>query len=144
MDMTGQWFLWALLSAFFAALTALFAKAGVQGVHPDLAAFIRTAVVVMVLGAFAWKSGAWTDPRLIPPRTWSFLLLSALATGASWICYFRALQSGDASAVSAVDRSSLALVALLAVLFLGERPSPRDWLGIALVTAGAALMAFKR
>lgn len=144
MDMTGQWFLWALLSAFFAALTALFAKVGVQGVNPDLATLIRTVIVAAVLSLVVWKSGAWSDPRLLPPRTWFFLFLSALATGASWICYFRALQAGEVSLVAPVDKLSVVLVALFATLFLGERPSVREWSGIALVGAGIVLLAFKR
>ena len=138
------WFFWALLSACFAALTAILAKIGIQGVDSDFATLIRTLFIVIVLAAFVWYTGKWSDPRALSSRTLTFLGLSALATGASWVCYFRALQIGEASKVAPVDKLSLVLVAVFAFVFLGERPTGRDWLGIALVAAGVLLLALKR
>lgn len=141
---SSQWFLWAALSAVFAALTAIFAKVGLEGVDADFATLIRTAMILCVLGTFVAFAGKWRDPLALPPRTWIFLGLSALATGASWVCYFRALQSGEAASVSAVDKSSLVLVALFAVTFLGERLSLREWTAVGLVAAGVLLFAWKK
>jgi transporter family protein len=138
------WFFWAALSACFAALTAIFAKIGIQGVDSDFATLVRTVIIVFVLAAFVWYAGKWNDPRTLSAKTWLFLALSALATGASWVCYFRALQLGEASKVAPVDKFSLVLVAVFAFAFLGERPSPREWLGIGLVAGGVLLLAFKR
>lgn len=138
------WFFWAVLSACFAALTAILAKIGIQGVDSDFATLIRTIFIVVVLAAFVCWAGKWSDPRALSGRTLSFLGLSALATGASWVCYFRALQIGDASKVAPVDKFSLVLVAVFAFVFLGERPAARDWLGIGLVAAGVLLMALRR
>jgi bacterial/archaeal transporter family protein len=138
------WFFWALLSACFAALTAVLAKIGIQGVDSDFATLIRTLFIVIVLAVFVWYTGKWSDPRALSSRTLTFLGLSALATGASWVCYFRALQIGEASKVAPVDKLSLVLVAVFAFVFLGERPTGRDWLGIALVAAGVLLLALKR
>ncbi len=144
MTSTHSWAFWAVLSAAFAALTAIFAKIGVQGVDSDLATLIRTAIIIVVLSLFVGFTGKWTNPLELPGRTWLFLGLSGLATGASWVCYFRALQLGDASKVAPIDKLSLVLVALFAVVFLGERPSPRDWGGIALVALGVFVLAFRR
>jgi transporter family protein len=119
------WFYWALLSAMFAALTAIFAKVGIQGVDSDLATLIRTAIIIVVLSAFVAYTGKWANPLELSPKTWLFLGLSGLATGASWVCYFRALKIGDASKVAPVDKLSLVLVAVFAFAFLGERPSLR-------------------
>ncbi|MCW5641466.1 EamA family transporter [Comamonadaceae bacterium G21597-S1] len=138
------WFFWAALSAGFAALTAIFAKIGIQGMDSDFATLIRTVIIVFVLGAFVWVAGKWTDPRTLSGRSLLFLSLSALATGASWVCYFRALQMGDASKVAPVDKFSLVLVAIFAFTFLGERPSAREWSGIAMVASGVLLLAFQR
>ena len=138
------WFFWAILSACFAALTAIFAKVGIQGVDSDFATLIRTVIIVVILAAFVGFAGKWSDPRTLSSRTLLFLSLSALATGASWLCYFRALQIGDASKVAPVDKFSLVLVAVFAFAFLGERPSAREWLGIGLVAGGVLLLAFKR
>ena len=132
MTSSTSWFYWAALSAVFAALTAIFAKIGIQGVDSDLATLIRTAIIMVVLSAFVWYAGKWSNPFTLSPKTWIFLGLSGLATGASWVCYFRALQIGDASKVAPVDKFSLVLVALFAFVFLGERPAARDWLGIAM------------
>lgn len=144
MTSTHSWAFWAVLSAAFAALTAIFAKIGVQGVDSDLATLIRTAIIIVVLSLFVGFTGKWNNPLELPGRTWLFLGLSGLATGASWVCYFRALQLGDASKVAPIDKLSLVLVALFAVAFLGERPSPRDWGGIALVALGVFVLAFRR
>ncbi len=141
---THGWFFWAALSACFAALTAIFAKVGIQGVDSDYATLIRTVFIVGVLAAFVGYAGKWTDPRLLPGKTLVFLALSALATGASWVCYFRALQIGDASKVAPVDKFSLVLVAVFAVAFLGERLSGREWIGIALVASGVLVLALKQ
>ena len=144
--MTGQpdWFYWALLSAVFAALTAIFAKIGLEGVDSDLATLIRTAVIMVVLAAFVVLAGKWTSPWELGSRTLLFLVLSGLATGASWVCYFRALKIGEVSKVAPVDKLSLVLVAVFAVLFLGERPSGAAWLGIALVAAGVLVLGLQR
>ncbi len=139
----SSWTFWALLSAVFAALTAVFAKVGVEAVDPDLATFIRTAVVLASLALLLAATGkfAAAPPS---PRTWLFLALSGLATGASWLCYFRALQLGPASLVAPVDKLSVVLVAIFAFAFLGERPTATGWAGIALVAAGGVLLAVRR
>lgn len=141
---TGSgWFAWALASAVFAALTAIFAKLGLQGVDSDLATLIRTVIILVVLSVFVLATGKWTNPFGLAGRTWLFLTLSGLATGASWVCYFRALQMGEASKVAPVDKFSLVLVAVFAFAFLGERPSLREWAGIALVGAGVLTLAIR-
>lgn len=139
-----SWFYWALLSAVFAAMTAIFAKIGLEGIDPDYATLIRTFVIFLVLSGFVYFAGKWSDPFALSQRTWLFLSLSGLATGASWVCYFRALQSGEASKVAPVDKLSLVLVAIFAVIFLNERPGIREWLGILLVTAGVLVLGFRR
>jgi transporter family protein len=139
-----SWFGWAILSALFAALTAVFAKVGLQAVDSDLATLIRTAVIISVLACFVWLTGKWRNPSELSSRTWFFLTLSGLATGASWVCYFRALKLGEASKVAPVDKFSVVLVAIFAYLFLAERPSMRDWLGIAMVGTGVVILALKR
>jgi transporter family protein len=144
MSTSSPWLVWALLSAVFAALTAIFAKIGLEGVDSDFATLVRTVVILLVLGGFVWFAGKWTDPAALSSRTWLFLVLSGLATGASWVCYFRALKAGQASQVAPVDKLSLVLVAVFAFLFLHERPSLREWSGILLVGAGVLVLAFKR
>ena len=141
---SNSWFYWALLSAVFAGLTAIFAKVGIQGINSDLATLVRTAIIFVVLSAFVWYAGKWSNPLNLPSKTWVFLGLSGLATGASWVCYFRALQLGDASKVAPVDKLSLVLVAIFAFTFLGERPMLREWAGIAMVAGGVILLALKR
>jgi transporter family protein len=143
MSNTSPWFFWAILSAVFAAMTAIFAKLGIKGVDSDLATLVRTAIILIVLSAFVWFAGKWSNPFELPARTWLFLGLSGLATGASWVCYFRALQLGEASKVAPVDKMSLVLVAIFAFTFLGERPSLREWLGIAMVAGGVLVLAFR-
>ena len=144
MNSTNTWFYFAIFSAVFAALTAIFAKVGIKGVDSDLATLVRTAIIMIVLSIFIWFTGKWSNPFSLPPKTWLFLGLSGLATGASWVCYFRALQAGDASKVAPVDKLSLVLVAIFAFTFLGERPLPREWLGIAMVASGVLVLAIKR
>ena len=124
---TSNWFFWALMSAIFAALTAIFAKIGLKGVDSDMATLIRTVVIFGVLGCFVYGTGKWMNPLELSFKTWTFLVLSGLATGASWVCYFRALKVGEASKVAPVDKLSLLLVVVFAVIFLGERPSLREW-----------------
>lgn len=138
------WFFWALLSAVFAAGTAIFAKIGIRGVDSDLATLVRTFIIFFVLAAYVAAMGKWTNPLHLPGKTWAFLGLSALATGASWACYFRALQIGEASKVAPVDKFSVVLVALFAFAFLGERPNLREWSGIACVALGVVILALKR
>lgn len=138
------WLFWALASAVFAALTAIFAKVGLQGVDSDFATFIRTLVIVAALMLFLSYSGKWQNPATLSAKNWGFLVLSGLATGASWLAYFKALQLGEASKVAPVDKLSLVLVAVMAVVFLKERPSAQEWLGIALVAAGVLLLAWRR
>ena len=144
MTATSGWFHWALLSAVFAALTAIFAKIGIAGVDSDFATLIRTTVILFVLAAFVYFTGKWSNPLELSRKTWTFLTLSGLATGASWVCYFRALKIGEASKVAPVDKLSLVLVAIFATIFLHERPSPREWFGILLVGAGVVILGFKR
>jgi len=139
-----DWFFWAILSAAFAALTAIFAKVGLEGVDSDLATLIRTFVIMLALGSFVYATAKWSSPFSLPPKTLLFLVLSGLATGASWVCYFRALKVGDASKVAPIDKLSVVLVALFAVLFLGERPSLRDWFGILLIAGGVVVLGLKR
>jgi bacterial/archaeal transporter family protein len=140
---TSSWLLWAIFSAAFAALTAIFAKIGLEGVDSDFATLIRTVVIFCVLCAFVVLARKWSNPFDLPARSWLFLVLSGLATGASWVCYFRALKVGDASKVAPVDKFSVVLVALFAVIALGERPSLREWAGIALVGTGVVVLALK-
>lgn len=139
--MTGSWQLWALLSAGFAALTAIFAKVGVENINSDFATFFRTLVVASVLGAILIATGQMQWPGALSGRSLIFLVLSGLATGASWVCYFRALQIGQAAQVAPVDKLSVVLVAIFGVIFLGERLSPMGWVGVALIASGAVVMA---
>jgi len=138
------WFQWAVLSAVFASLTAIFAKIGLEGIDSDFATLIRTMVILFAITVFVYYTGKWSDPFALGRKTWTFLTLSGLATGASWLCYFRALKVGDAAKVAPVDKLSVVLVALFAVLFLGERPATKDWLGIFLIAGGVVLLGLKR
>jgi transporter family protein len=145
------WLHWALLSALFAGLTAVLAKVGVKEVNPDLATAIRTTVILV----FAWAvalvrnagsaATAVSDTRsllaAVTGRTWLFLVLSGLATGASWLCYFRALQMGEAAQVAPVDKLSVVVAMVLAVLVLGEQLSWQQWVGGALIVTGAVVLA---
>ena len=138
-----SWQFWALLSASFAALTAIFAKVGVEQVNSDFATFVRTVVILLVLGAILVGTGQWQPPMSVSGRTYFFLLLSGLATGGSWLCYFRALKIGDAARVAPIDKLSVVLVAVFGVFFLGERVSGANWLGVALIAGGAVLVAYR-
>jgi transporter family protein len=143
-DMTSalsSWQFWALASAAFAALTAIFAKVGVENINSDLATFIRTIVILAAIAFILLASGQWQAPGTIAPRTWVFLTLSGLATGASWLCYFRALKLGNTSQVAPIDKLSVVLVAIFDALFLGEQLSLTNWLGVALIGLGAVLVA---
>ena len=142
-NLVYAWQSWALLSAAFAALTAIFAKVGVSDINPDFATFIRTIVILVVLAAILSMIGGWQSLDGITPKTWIFLVLSGLATGASWICYFRALKLGDAARVAPLDKMSVLLVAVFAVVFLGERLTLPNWLGIALIAGGTVLVAWR-
>ncbi len=136
-----SWLVWALFSALFAAMTAIFAKVGVAGINSDLATFFRTIVIVFVLAALLGVAGKFQNVGVISLKTWAFLVLSGLATGASWLCYFRALKLGEASRVAPIDKLSVVLVAIIGVSFLGESLTVRGWTGITLIAAGAALVA---
>lgn len=144
MPNAADWFSWALLSAIFAAMTAIFAKIGLHGVDSDLATLLRTLVIVVVLTGFVLFTGKWVNPATLTPKTLGFLILSGLATGASWVCYFRALKVGDAAKVAPIDKLSLVLVAIFAVIFLGERPNGWSWFGILLVATGVVILGIKR
>jgi transporter family protein len=140
-SLLSAWQFWALLSAAFAALTAIFAKVGIENVNSDFATFIRTMVILAIIAAILTASGEWQPFASISGRTYLFLALSGLATGASWLCYFRALKIGQAAQVAPIDKLSVVLVALFGVVFLGERMGGLSWLGIALIAGGAILVA---
>jgi transporter family protein len=144
MPESQSWLVWALLSAVFAAATAILAKIGLEGIDSDYATLVRTTVILVVLSGFVYATGKWQDPTSLPHRSLVFLTLSGLATGASWVCYFRALKLGEAYRVAPIDKLSVVLVAIFAVVFLGERPGLRDWAGIACVAAGVLLLSLKR
>jgi transporter family protein len=138
-----NWFTWALLSAFFAGLTAILAKVGVAGVNSNVATAIRTTVILL----FTWTIALATARNAIfvtfSRRTWFFLVVSGLATGLSWLCYFRALQLGEASQVAPVDKLSVLFVIALAAVFLGEKLTWHQWVGGSLIMAGAVIIALK-
>ena len=138
-----SWQFWALLSAAFAALTAIFAKVGIENINSDFATFIRTIVILLALGGILAATGQFQPLNTISSKTYLFLILSGLATGASWIAYFRALKIGQAAQVAPVDKLSVVLVAIFAVIFLGEKLSVPNWLGIGLIMAGAVLVAWR-
>ena len=139
----SSWTFWALLSATFAALTAIFAKIGITEVNSDFATFVRTVVILLALALMLTLAGNWQAPGSVPARSWIFLVLSGLATGASWLCYFRALKLGDAARVAPLDKLSVVLVAVISVVFLGERLSGANWAGVGLIAAGAVLVAWR-
>lgn len=139
----ASWQVWAIASAGFAALTAIFAKIGVENVNSDFATFIRTLVILLLAGGIVWFGGQWQPLASVSSRTYLFLVLSGLATGASWLCYFRALKLGDAARVAPIDKLSVVFVAILGALLLGETLSLLNWLGVLLIAAGAVLVALK-
>jgi transporter family protein len=135
-----NWLPWAILSAVFAGLTAILAKVGVKDVDSNLATAVRTSVVLVFAWLVAWISNR-QPLQTVTPRTWAFLALSGLATGASWLCYFRALQLGEASKVAPVDKLSVVVAIVLAAVFLGESLTWAHWLGGILIVAGAVILA---
>jgi transporter family protein len=143
MSLTSSWQTWAVLSAIFAAFTAIFAKVGVENINSDLATFVRTIVVIVTLGFLLAVTGEFQSPGTISARSYLFLLLSGLGTGASWLCYFRALKLGQAAQVAPIDKLSVVLVAIFGVMFLGEKLTAPNWLGVALIAVGAVLVAYR-
>lgn len=137
-------FTWALFSAVFAALTAIFAKIGLASADSDIATLIRTVIIFGVLSAFVSATGKWSNPFELPGKTRLFHVLSDPATGASWLCYFRALKIGGASKVTPVDKLSVLLVTVFPVTLLGERPPLSEWIGILTVGAGVFVLPFKK
>ena len=137
------WQGWAVLSAVFAALTAIFGKVGVEAMNSDFATLVRTVVILVVLAGVLAATGQFQPLNAVSPRSYLFLVLSGLATGASWICYYRALKLGEAARVAPIDKLSVVLVAVFGVAFLGERLSGRNWAGVALIAAGAILVSLR-
>ena len=142
-NILSLWQFWALLSAVFAALTAIFAKIGIEKINSDFATFIRTIVILFVLGIILFATNQYQSMRTISSKSIIFLVLSGIATGGSWDCYFRALKLGNASHVAPIDKLSVVLVALFGVLFLGEKLSIADWIGIFLIATGAVIIALR-
>jgi bacterial/archaeal transporter family protein len=140
----SSWTFWALLSAAFAAMTAIFAKVGIENVNSDFATLLRTIVVLVSLALILYATGQYQSLGSISAKSYLFLLLSGLATGASWICYFRALKVGPASLVAPVDKLSVVLVAVLGVVLLGEKLDLRQWGAMGLITAGVVMLALRR
>jgi len=143
MTFTNSWLFWALFSALFAGLTAVLAKIGVTGINSHLATAIRTSFVVVFAWALAFLSNRPMLLETLKGKTWLFLALSGLATGLSWICYFRALQLGQASRVAPIDKLSVVMVLVLSMVFLGERLNIREGCGAGLIVLGALLLAWK-
>ncbi len=141
-NLAASWPFWAVLSAVFAAATAILAKLGVALVPSDVATLIRTAIITVIVAVLVTVTGQAKAIAQIAPRAWLFLALSAVATGASWLCYFRALKLGPASQVAPIDKLSVVFVAILGVAFLGEKLSAMEWTGIGFIAFGAALVAF--
>jgi transporter family protein len=141
--MMDSWVFWALLSAVFAAITAILGKVGVSGVDPDFGTLIRVVVILGVAIVLVTTRGVAQPLSQLPSNTLVFLGLSGLATGASWLCYYRALSLGQAAQVAPVDKLSIVMVAVLGVAFLGEALSLKNWLGIAMIGGGAVLASLK-
>lgn len=135
-----MWFVFALLSAVFAALTSILAKVGIGGVNSNLATAIRTAVVLVMAWGMVFLTGTQSGIGSISRKSWIFLILSGLATGASWLCYYRALQMGDASKVVPVDKLSVVITLILAFVFLHEKFTAKSLVGAVLITAGTLVM----
>jgi bacterial/archaeal transporter family protein len=138
-----DWKLFAVGSAFFAGLTAVLAKVGVKDISSNLATLIRTIVIIAFLSLLVIVRGEWTNPFLLNRKSLIFLVLSGIATGLSWLCYYRALKTGPASLVAPIDKLSLFFALILAILFLGERLSAFQWIGALMVLAGALVIIFK-
>ena len=138
----GQsWQFWALIAAVFAALTAILAKVGIENIDSDYATFIRTLVIIGVLAIRPTVMGKWQSPASIPVKSWVFLVLSGMATGVSWLAYFKALKLGDAARVAPVDKLSIVLVAIFGAIYLGEHLSPVHWAGVVMIACGALVLA---
>lgn len=135
-----MWFLFAILSALFAALTSILAKIGIEGVNSNLATAIRTVVVVAMSWGMVFLTNAQSDIMEISKKSWTFLILSGLATGASWLCYYRALQIGEASKVVPIDKLSVVITLLLAFIFLHESFTLKSLVGCILIGAGTLFM----
>ena len=135
-----MWFVFALGSALFAALTSILAKVGIDGVNSNLATAIRTVVVLVMAWGMVFLTDAQNGISSISRKSWIFLILSGLATGASWLCYYRALQIGDASKVVPVDKLSVVITLILAFLFLHEQFTPKSLIGCLLIAAGTLIM----
>ncbi len=135
-----MWFVFALLSAVFAALTSILAKVGIEGVNSNLATAIRTAVVLVMAWGMVFVTNTQGGLTDISRKSWLFLILSGLATGASWLCYYRALQIGEASKVVPIDKLSVVITLVLAFVFLHERFTPKSLIGCLLIGAGTLLM----
>lgn len=142
--MNPSWLGWALLSALFAAATAILSKLALRTVPPDAGQLVRTAVTLAVVAVVVGASGQWHAVTQLAGRTWLWLALAGVATAASWICYYRALAVGEASRVAAVDKLSVVMVAVIAALALGERLSALGWFGVALATVGVLLVSLSR
>jgi bacterial/archaeal transporter family protein len=142
-SLSANWLFWALLSAFFAGLTAILAKIGVAGVNSNLATAIRTTVVLIFSWGIAFATSRPSAMFELNRRIWIFLTLSGLATGLSWLCYFRALKLGDVHKVAPVDKLSVALAIILAVIFLGEKIKTQEAIGAALIVLGVVVMVVK-
>ena len=138
-----QWLFWAVLSALFAGATAVLAKIGVAGVNSNLATAIRTSVILIFSWLIALVTTRSGELRSIEKKTWIFLILSGLATGLSWLCYFRALQVGDVSKVAPIDKLSVVIAMVLAITFLGEKLNIRDGIGAGLIVLGAVVLALR-
>ncbi len=138
-----MWLLWALLSALFAGLTAVFAKIGVVSINSNLATAIRTTIILVFTWVIALSSSRPADLLRLPFRSWLFLFLSAVATGLSWLCYFRALQIGEVAKVAPIDKLSVVVAIIISMLFLGERLSVREGVGVGLIVCGALFLAWK-
>ncbi len=135
-----MWFLFALLSAVFAALTSILAKVGIEGVNSNLATAVRTVVVVIMAWGMVFVTGAESGLQAISKKSWLFLILSGIATGASWLCYYRALQIGEASKVVPIDKLSVVITLVLAFVFLHEQFTVRSFIGCVLIGAGTLIM----
>jgi transporter family protein len=135
-----DWRAYAALSAVFAAMTAIFGKIGVTDINSDLATFLRTVVILALGACVVTLRGEWHNPAGMPPKGVAFLVLSGVATGLSWLCYYRALQTGPASRVAPIDKLSVVFVVIIAAMFLGERLTWKVGLGAILISAGAILM----
>lgn len=139
----ADWKIFAFGAAFFAGLTAVLAKVGVKDIPSNLATLIRTIVIIAFLGALVWARNEWRNPLELNRHSVIFLVLSGLATGLSWICYYRALQTGPASLVAPIDKLSIVFAIALSVIFLGERLNPYQWAGASMIAAGTLLIILK-